>query len=472
MSSLNKFRYNRILIIRCLHFTEKSSVVCRFQHVKVNHWVYADPRLKEGLESGVFKHKNHPGIMQLKKCYLPEHLEETMYMLAEKYPEDQLKTAAQKLYNYLWSRHLPPSDASIQTKAVVLESKLTKKIDNVESLTSEDKKQLADRTVDTELLKKLKRIVYHWQPIKYDVFRCFQYMTGRVPYDYSCLYRVLNEIKMRDSNFMPKTLLDFGSGLATSVWAANAIWNGSLHEHYCVDKSMDMNVLAQLLLQEGDEDKPMCYNHVYFRRFMPQSSKNQYDLVISAFSLMELATQTDRLELLMSLWKKTEKYLIILENGTNAGFDAISEARHFILQCPHDLPCPRVTTDKGTPCNFKITFKPFYKDFCHHGHRVKGENVEATFAYLVLKKGIRNSDEQPWSRIVREVHRHSKKVPLNTCSPEGHLEHTVITRKRHGADLYMCARKSNWGDLLPALKRDSLLSSDNDEDDDDDVDSE
>jgi len=36
----------------------------------------------------------------------------------------------------------------------------------------------------------------------------------------------------------------------------------------------------------------------------------------------------------------------------------------------------------------------------------------------------------------------------------------------------MCARKSNWGDLLPALKRDSLLSSDNDEDDDDDVDSE
>jgi len=46
---------------------------------------------------------------------------------APEYPEDQLKTAAQKLYNYLWSRHLPPSDASIQTKAVVLESKLMKK---------------------------------------------------------------------------------------------------------------------------------------------------------------------------------------------------------------------------------------------------------------------------------------------------------------------------------------------------------
>ena len=43
------------------------------------------------------------------------------------YPEEQLKKAAQKLYNYLWSRHLPPSDQSVQAKAALIESKLQKK---------------------------------------------------------------------------------------------------------------------------------------------------------------------------------------------------------------------------------------------------------------------------------------------------------------------------------------------------------
>ena len=66
---------------------------------------------------------------------------------------------------------------------------------------------------------------------------------------------------------------------------------------------------------------------------------------------------------------------------------------------------------------------------------------------------------------MREVHKYARKVPVNTCSAKGHLEHTVITRKRHGADLYMCARKSSWGDLLPALNR---HSSDSQSDDDDD----
>lgn len=41
---------------------------------------------------------------------------------------------------------------------------------------------------------------------------------------------------------------------------------------------------------------------------------------MSAYSLFELPSQQFRLETILKLWKKTEKYLIIVEEGTNAGF--------------------------------------------------------------------------------------------------------------------------------------------------------
>ena len=51
--------------------------------MKVNHKISVDPKLKEGLQEGHFKHKNHPGIMRVKKCSLPERLEETVHILAQ-----------------------------------------------------------------------------------------------------------------------------------------------------------------------------------------------------------------------------------------------------------------------------------------------------------------------------------------------------------------------------------------------------
>lgn len=41
---------------------------------------------------------------------------------------------------------------------------------------------------------------------------------------------------------------------------------------------------------------------------------------MSAYSLFELPSREFRLETILKLWKKTEKYLIIVEEGTDAGF--------------------------------------------------------------------------------------------------------------------------------------------------------
>jgi ribosomal protein RSM22 (predicted rRNA methylase) len=46
----------------------------------------------------------------------------------------------------------------------------------------------------------------------------------------------------------------------------------------------------------------------------------KYDVVVSGYTLMELPSARTRLETIMNLWNKTNKYLVIVERGTNAGF--------------------------------------------------------------------------------------------------------------------------------------------------------
>lgn len=46
----------------------------------------------------------------------------------------------------------------------------------------------------------------------------------------------------------------------------------------------------------------------------------------------ELPNLKTRLDTLQTLWKKCDGYLVLIENGTNAGFKLIEEARAFILQ--------------------------------------------------------------------------------------------------------------------------------------------
>lgn len=55
-------------------------------------------------------------------------------------------------------------------------------------------------------------------------------------------------------------------------------------------------------------------------------------LILSAFTLNELPNLKVRLDILQKLWKKCDGYMVLIENGTNAGFKLIEEARAFLLQ--------------------------------------------------------------------------------------------------------------------------------------------
>lgn len=46
----------------------------------------------------------------------------------------------------------------------------------------------------------------------------------------------------------------------------------------------------------------------------------------------ELPNMKARLDTLSTLWKKCDGYMVIIENGTNAGFQLVEEARELLIQ--------------------------------------------------------------------------------------------------------------------------------------------
>jgi ribosomal protein RSM22 (predicted rRNA methylase) len=137
---------------------------------------------------------------------------------------------------------------------------------------------------------------------------------------------------LADPDFSPKTLFDFGSGIGTTMWAANDSWPCSIGEHFNIDYNKDLNNLAHLLLKCGDDRQPPIYNNVLYREFLPVGNHIQYDLIVSAFSLKELPSFQSRVQVLENLWHKTQDTLVIVEHGNRAGFSVIMEARNLILK--------------------------------------------------------------------------------------------------------------------------------------------
>lgn len=296
---------------------------------------------------------------------------------------------------------------------------------------------------------------YNSGGIKYDRPTSLYYLAGRSLYDYSVLCNVLSQIKIKDDSFKPRTLFDFGSGIGTVMWAVSQLWPGTLQEYFAVDPSAEMNNLSAELAKQNIHP----IKGIFYRQFLPAASMPSYDIVISSFSLLDLPDVKARFNVVQKLWNKTEKYLIIIEEGTNAGYTAVNEVRdivlyntslrsdgnenfaHVLAPCPHDMECPRYTAD-NTPCNFEISYNTL---------PLSGPSIlkREHFSYVILKKGIRSNDDKQWPRIVRPTLKRSRHVICRTCTASGKLEEFIFTSYKYGKNAYRCARASKWGDLLP-----------------------
>ncbi|XP_069817640.1 ribosome assembly protein METTL17, mitochondrial [Dendropsophus ebraccatus] len=402
-------------------------------------------------------HRKHPGILHIKLARLPEEAQDAVHVLLKKSPVRQLQEHVTSLSSYLWSRKRPSEDKDLREKAVDLE-KMFKEKSHIESDLNIFQKE---EKLKNEVLNSLRKNTYHWQPLSYTEQIGLVYLAARFDGGFAAVFRVLQEIHQRVPEFSPKTLMDFGSGIGSVIWAAHSIWGKNLKEYMCIDTSASMNTLSELVLKGGSEKGEMHISGVHFRQFLPVSPKVQFDLVVSAYSLNELPNFAERERVIQTLWRKTGGFLVLVENGTQEGHQLLMEARDIVLKasdkevwdhrpacvfapCPHQMECPKLAGNSQIPCNFLQQYQPLKFSWNPSARWEK-------FSFLVFSRGPVGENDRHWPRVIGPVLRRTRHVHCNMCCSDGKLHHDVITARRHGKDLYRCARKCEWGDRLPSM---------------------
>lgn len=414
-----------------------------------------DSSLKDDFDSNVYKPRKHPGTTRIKVASIPPDILKAIQIIlhdtnAKSYYDDSVK-----LSNYLRSRLLPPEQQDIDLKAKKIYESVSKNFQqkSPEKMTSEEKMD-SSKVIDFTVFKLLQRNVYRWANIEYNASTCLQYLIARAAPEYAVLVRVLDDIVKKIPDYKPRSFFDFGSGIGTGIWAINTYWKNSIFEYFSVDTSQDMLDLARLILCGGKENADLPYKAFFQRQFLPASSEIKYEIVLSAYSLFELPSRKSRLETIQKLWNKTEDFLIIVEHGSNAGFQIITEARDFVLNlppgnksgyvfspCPNDNVCPRYL-EQNTPCNFIMKYNslPFVR---------KSMVYPDLFTYVILRKGTRPSDVPQWPRVVRAPIVRSKHTVCRLCTSQGELKEIIFSKGKYDQTTYRCARSCNWGDELP-----------------------
>lgn len=407
-----------------------------------------DNELNKNLDEKILKPRQHPGLNKSKCISVPDNLLNAIHKSVKDYPIKAVTNDGLILNRYLASRHVPSEVRDIRERKLEIKTKLETEFEELNAAKSEETGEIVEKQVEPDLKRKhidkkvmeiLRQRTYAWQPVNYDNYKSLQYLIGRGAQEYAIIYSIFSEIVKRSPDLKPRSFFDFGSGVGTGIWAASSFWKDSLYEYFLVDSSKEMNELSEMILRDGDENKEMSLKNVFYRQFLPASNTSKYDIVLSAFSFFELHSEKNRLEVLTNLWNKCDKYLILVENGTNAGFSLINEAKNFILSqsteeeechvfapCPHELICPRITANDGTPCNFQIS----YNSFPFVSSSVAKKEL---YSYVVLKKGKReNIEAETWPRIVRPVLARSKHTVCRFCTKNGNLQEVIFTSAKNG----------------------------------------
>lgn len=341
--------------------------------------------------SPIFKSlKRHPGQfsrLSSNDVRLPEQLRSAMVHVLRDHDYRQLRAEIPKFRHRVYNRSFPiePDLRSELLSNFEEEAKARLKPPNEDEHSDETEppeeadKMSTERRIQSAARFRLRQLMKVRTRLDMSDERTrVLYLMSRLAPEYAAVYRVLHELRARAGpGFRPRSLLDFGSGVGSVAWVANALWTNAIFEHLLVDTSARMNELARALLTKSDPSSPTCFPNVYTREFLPLAHKDsRHDLVVSAFTLLELLNQRTRLHSLERLWLNTAPggHLVLLENGTSAGFQAISEARAFLLNlaherrspiallapCPHARECPLLTQTGGTGkrrvCAFESSF--------------------------------------------------------------------------------------------------------------------
>lgn len=324
---------------------------------------------------------------------------------------------------------------------------------------------LNDEDLHKELFeKRWQKDMLEFKIIVYRRRHAFAYLSSRLNATYGAIYRVLNEIKMRRTDFIPETILDFGSGLGTSFWVIDELWglDNKIMHHVDLSPSM-LDMAKQLREAAGHVDEGF---NISLRENEYLTSHGIYDIVIASYSLGELPSIELMRKTLVTLWKQTKYFLILIESGSKAGYLTLMDCRDLIINemreqtsesntdlnpifapCPHMFTCP--LKEKGG-CFFKqrtdlsiVQQKDdYYKVVSQKSH------FNEKFCYIIFSKQKIPPAPLTYSRLVGPTLKKKRHIVCQLCTPEGSIDKRVFTKTKDKWCYKSLRKKSEWGDII------------------------
>ena len=81
------------------------------------------------------------------------------------------------------------------------------------------------------------------------------YLYRKMPYHYQVYKRIMHEIQMRmPPSFKPESVLDYGAGLGSGLWASLNIFPDTLKRVAAVEPNGNMRKLGKFLTEELSTD--------------------------------------------------------------------------------------------------------------------------------------------------------------------------------------------------------------------------
>ena len=262
------------------------------------------------------------------------------------------------------------------------------------------------------------------------------YLAARMPATYAAIRAALDAVAEIRPDFSPKSLLDFGAGPGTVLWAARDCFT-DLEAATLIEASASMRKFGEAFAQESGLARIAWHSD--------QTALAPSDLVTLAYVLDELEAP-QRQALIGDLWSATTDTLLIVEPGTPAGWQRVLDARAWLLQqgahvvapCPHALGCPLVAPDW---CHFSRRVSRSRAHLMAKGAEVPWEDEK--FSYIAVS---RKPATLPEARVIAPPRTGSGKAALKLCESDGKARTRLVT-KRDG-ESYRRARRVGWGEVF------------------------
>lgn len=279
------------------------------------------------------------------------------------------------------------------------------------------------------------------------------YLIYRLPATSMVIYDVVNRIEEADENFKPKTILDLGSGPASSVYPLLNKY-GSDIEITLLEEQASMKEAGEQFLCEiqKNESSGSILDKIKWVQsdFKSFKKDKKYDLVLASYMANEL-DEKELINIINAVTSHTEDngIVVIIVPGVPEFFNKLLFLRNNFVSRGFNILSPCTFTGG---CKMEGT-----GDWCHFYKRIQRSKAlryikegelpfeDEKYSYLVLSKKEPESGNND-NRIIRHPQIKKGMVELILCNKDG-IRTEKITKSK-SPDIFKKLKSAGWGDKL------------------------